>query len=109
MVLLKPDSEKWHVRKDYRWSKEPTPEFKYFVERILPAIAPSRNKFNDQKGKKILSEILPSQTKRSVWLCFWMSYTAGRIVRKRKNPINTAEKDSATEEVEIKKVGQIGV
>ena len=39
-----------------------------------------------------------------------MSCTAGRNVRKgKKHPIDTAEKDSATEEVEIKKVGKIGV
>ena len=57
MVSLEPDSEMWHVHKDYRQSEEPTPEFKYFVERILTAIQPPRNKFNDRKGKKKLSEI----------------------------------------------------
>ena len=57
MVSLKPDSEKWHVHKDYRGSEEPTEEFKYFVERILPAIAPNRNKFKARKGKNKLSEI----------------------------------------------------
>ena len=57
MVSLKPDSENWHLHKDYRQSEEPTPEFKYFVERILPAIQPPRIKFNDRKGKKKLSEI----------------------------------------------------
>lgn len=38
-------------------SDEATPEFRYFVERILPAISPSRNRFKDRKGKTKLSEI----------------------------------------------------
>ena len=57
MVSLKPDSEKWHVHEEYRTSEEPTDEFRYFVERIMPAIAPGRNKFKERKGKKLLSEI----------------------------------------------------
>ena len=38
-----------------------------------------------------------------------MSYTAVRRVRKNKNQIDMARRDSATEEVETKKVGQIVV
>ena len=57
LVSLKYDLEKFHLHQDYQQSKETTPDFRYFVERILPVIAPSQNKFKDRKGKKTLSEI----------------------------------------------------
>ena len=54
---MKPDDEKNHLPKDYRRWTEPTEDFRFFMESIMPAIAPHRCKFHEKKGIRKLSEI----------------------------------------------------
>ena len=58
LVNLQPDSQKNHLHERYRqWGEEPPQEFVYFIERIMPAIAPKRSKFGENCGIKKLSDM----------------------------------------------------
>ena len=54
---MKPDDEKNHLPKDYRRWTEPKEDFRFFMESIMPAIAPCRCKFGEKKGIRKLSDI----------------------------------------------------
>ena len=58
LVNKQPDDEKNHLKNDYRrWEENIPPEFRYFMERIMPAIAPYRSQHARYKGVKNLSQM----------------------------------------------------
>ena len=64
LVDVKQDNNKNHLKTTYRrWDESVAPEFKYFMERIMPAIAPSRSNYNKCKGIKYLSEMFTVSNK----------------------------------------------
>ena len=58
LVDEKPDSNRNHLKKEHRrFDGSIAPEFRYFMSRIMPAIAPYRSNYNKFKGIKKLSEM----------------------------------------------------
>ena len=50
------EDKKYYLNENYRRWKEPPEEFKYFMERIMPAIRATNNEFKKLKGVKPLSD-----------------------------------------------------
>ena len=58
LVDKKPDNNKNHLKKECRmFDGSIAPEFKHFMSRIMPAMAPHRSNHNKFKGMKKLSEM----------------------------------------------------
>jgi len=59
LVNEKPDEEQNHLKNNYRRldNGKIAPEFRYFMKRIMPAIAPYRSKYDRYKGVKNLSQM----------------------------------------------------
>ena len=58
LVDEKPDNNKKHPKTAYQqWDGSVAPEFRHFMDRMMPAMSPSRCHHNKHKGMKSLSEM----------------------------------------------------